>query len=233
MDLIAPGVYRLRGLIVGNVYLISDPAGVTLIDASIAPSGQRILDQVRAVGRRVGDVRRVLVTHAHPDHVGALPLIQRETGAEVWISALERPILEGRVAIPTPPPEKLSPLVRRLTPAPTTLPFVPAARELHDGEVLPEVMEGLHVVATPGHAMGHIAFWHPKRRIVFCGDVIFNMTGLSLPLPFFTVDMAEDIRSIKRVLDLNPQIVCFGHGPALRHNTMAKLQQFARKVGAL
>lgn len=234
MDLIAPGVYRLTGLIAGNVYLISDPDGVTLINASIALSARHVLNQVRAVGRRVGDVRRVLVTNAHPDHVGALPRIVRETGAEVWASALERPVIEGRMRVPVAPPETLSPLARRFFGKPgPILPFVPVARELRDGEVLAEVMDGLHVVAAPGRTKGHLAFWHPKRRLLFCGDSIFHMNGLGLPMPFFTVDRDENIRSIRQLLDLNPQIACFGHGPPLMNNTMPKLQRFARKVGAL
>jgi glyoxylase-like metal-dependent hydrolase (beta-lactamase superfamily II) len=112
------------------------------------------------------------------------------------------------------------------------LPATPVDREVGDGEVLPEVLGGLTVVATPGHAPGHIAFWQPERRLLFCGDVIFRLPNLRLPFSFFTVDMEENKRSIRKVAALEPAIVCFGHGRPLREHTAAAIHAFARKVGA-
>jgi glyoxylase-like metal-dependent hydrolase (beta-lactamase superfamily II) len=105
-------------------------------------------------------------------------------------------------------------------------------REVQDGETLPEVLGGLTVVATPGHAPGHLAFWQPALRLLFCGDVIFRLPNLRLPYSFFTVDMEENKRSIRRVAALEPAIVCFGHGRPLRQNTAAAIHAFAQKVGA-
>jgi glyoxylase-like metal-dependent hydrolase (beta-lactamase superfamily II) len=227
---IVPDVYHLTGLYVGRVYLIRGNDGYTLIDASIAPAANAILKQSAAIGVKPGDIRQILITHGHPDHVGALPALKQATGAKVYASAIERPVIEGLKSIPQPPRESLGPLSRRLMPAPTTVPPTPVDVELHDGDTVSGVLGGLQAIATPGHAPGHLALWSLERGILFCGDVIFNLFGLGLPFPFFTVDMAENIRSIRRLAELNPEIVCFGHGPPLRTDTASKVRAFAEKV---
>jgi glyoxylase-like metal-dependent hydrolase (beta-lactamase superfamily II) len=231
MQTILPGVFRLTGLVVGNVYLIEDPDGLTLIDASIAPSAGAILRQVARWGHPRSVLRRILITHAHPDHVGALPALHHQTDAQVIASAQERPVIEGRIAIPRVPVEKRRGLSRFLPPE-TILPGTPVHREVGEGDVLPEVLGGLQVLATPGHAPGHLAFWHPERRLLFCGDVIFRLPWLRLPFYFLTVDMEENKRSLRRLVNLDATTVCFGHGRPLQQDSAARLRAFARRVGA-
>jgi glyoxylase-like metal-dependent hydrolase (beta-lactamase superfamily II) len=233
MQPICPGLYRLSGMIVGNVYLCVDSDGLTLIDTSIAPSGQRILQHVAKLGYAATDVKRVLITHAHPDHIGGLPTVKRATGAQVWASARERPVIEGQIPIQRVAPETLVGLARFLIPPETTMPGTIVDRELQDGEIIPEVLGGLQVVATPGHAPGHVAFWQPTQRILFCGDVIFRLPNLRLPFSIVTVDPEENKRSIRRVAELDPAIVCFGHGPPLMEQTAQTIRDFARRVGAM
>jgi glyoxylase-like metal-dependent hydrolase (beta-lactamase superfamily II) len=232
MLLVAPNLYRLTGLLAGNVYLTIDSDGMTLIDTSIARSGPKILQQIAALGRPLSDLKRILITHAHPDHIGGLPAVQRATGAQVLASAIERPVVEGRKPIPRVPPENRTGLGRFISMPEVTMPGTPVDRELSDGEVLPEVLGGMQVVSTPGHAPGHLAFWHPALRIVFCGDVIFRLPNLGLPFSIVTYDMQENKRSIRRIVQLEPSIVCFGHGKPLRQDTTPALRRFAHKVGA-
>jgi hypothetical protein len=103
-----------------------------------------------------------LITHAHSDHIEGLPRLKEASGAEVICSAVERPYLEGKIPIPRPPREKMSGLAYWMFGKPALWRGVPADRELNGGEILPEVMGGLHVLATPGHAPGHLTFWQPE-----------------------------------------------------------------------
>ena len=233
MQQIVPGLWTFSGLLVGRVYLIQDPDGLTVVDSGIALAADRIVAQLRAAGWRPREVRRILITHAHPDHVGGLPRLHALTGAQVWASAVERPVIEGRVPITGPPRESLSPLLRRVLPPPMTVAPTPVDREIGDGEVLAEVMGGLQVVATPGHAPGHLAFWQPRRRVLFCGDVMMRLSpNLRLPVAAFTTDMAENKRSIGRLAALNVAVLCLGHGVPLRRHAAATIRAFADRVGA-
>jgi glyoxylase-like metal-dependent hydrolase (beta-lactamase superfamily II) len=232
MRQILPGLYNFTGLLMGRVYLIEDPDGLTLVDAGIAQTGAKILSQIQAMGRSPKDVKRILITHAHADHVGALPLLKRETGAKVICSAIEQPVVEGKARVVPPPPEAVSGLAALMRPKQGMI-FEPVSveRALQDGDTLPEVMGGLTALMMPGHSPGHMAFWQPGQRLIFCGDVIMRLPYLRPPFAPFTTDLAEAKRSIRRLVDLEPAIVCFGHGNPLWENTVLQLQTFARKIG--
>jgi glyoxylase-like metal-dependent hydrolase (beta-lactamase superfamily II) len=141
-------------------------------------------------------------------------------------------VIEGASSTPPVQRDQVPGLQRLLIPPSQTFPPTPVARTINDGDVLPEVLGGLQVVGTPGHAPGHLAFWHPALRLLFCGDTMFHWWGLSLPFAFFTVDMRQNKRSVARLAELEPQIICFGHGNPLTSNTAARLRAFAQQVGA-
>ncbi len=230
MRKIASGLYTFTGLILGRVYLIQDPDGLTIIDAGLPFAAGRIIAQIRAAGKRPGSVKRILVTHGHPDHVGALPRLKEMTGAQVIASVKERAVIEGRKPIKRKPLEKLSALQRLTRPPRVTLKGTVVDRTVGDGDIVPEVMGGLRVVATPGHTPGHISFWQPVRRVLFCGDVIAASLGMRLPSPSWTVDMDENRRSIQRLAELDAAIVCFGHGLPLTLDAARMMRDFARRV---
>ena len=194
MQSITSGVRAFTGLLVGRVYLIEDADGLSLVDTGLGLTANKIITQLRQLGRSPTDVKRILITHAHPDHVGGLP---------------------RRPSQPRPP---------RILFKPT-----PVDQAVQDSDVI-EALGGLRVVFTPGHALGHIVFWQPERKILFCGDVLFNTPSLRLPFAPLTVDMAENIRSIKQVAQLGAELVCFGHGQPLTQNSAQRLRDFAARL---
>lgn len=209
MQLIVPGVYTFTGLLVGRVYALESIDGLALIGAGLGLAANKVLKQLRAGGYSPSDVKRILITHAHPDHIGGLAKLQAATGAQVVAHPLDWPLLLRQVS---------------------ALPNTPAVRrEVQDGEILPEVLNGLQVILTPGHTHGHVSFWQPDRRLLFCGDVVMRLPRLRLPFAPFTVDMAENKRSIKKIAELNAEVVCFGHGQPLMHDA-AQLCAFAAKL---
>jgi glyoxylase-like metal-dependent hydrolase (beta-lactamase superfamily II) len=232
MRRILPSLYTFTGLVVGRVYMIEDPDGLTIIDTSLSFAPRRILKQIAGLGYAPVDVKRILITHAHPDHVGGLHELQKATGADVYASEPERGVIQEGQPVVGPPKEKLSGIVKYLPLPKATFPSTLVARVLRDGDVLAEVMGGLQVVATPGHAPGHVAFWQPERKVLFCGDVMMALWPRRLTLPFrmVTVDMGENIRSLQHLADLDPQVLCLGHGIPITRNTSELIRSFARKV---
>jgi glyoxylase-like metal-dependent hydrolase (beta-lactamase superfamily II) len=224
MRQIIPGIYVFTGLTAGRVYLLQDPDSLTLIDAGLASAPPRVAAQLNAAGHALTDVKRILITHAHPDHVDGLPALKRMTGAQVIASTQEKPVIEGE--IPAPRPRRG--LIR--VPSAMVKESTQVDRAVEDGEVLDEVLGGVRVILVPGHTPGHVAFWQPDRRVLFCGDVIINVTGLSLPPAPVTFDMIENRRSVQRLAALNASVVCFGHGPALTRDAARALHRFAQRV---
>ena len=230
MKAIIPGLYSFENLLVGRVYLLDDGDGLRIVDTGLALAADRVLDQLAASGRRAADVREIWVTHAHPDHVGGLRKLRDVTGAQVIASAVEKPIIEGVAPVPRPDPASL-PLPARLMPIPETrYEGVSVDRSVEAGEIL---AGGWTVVATPGHAPGHISFWHPVKRALLLGDVLMNVVGLRLPIASATFDMEQNKRSLRRLLDLDVQTLCFGHGQPIMQDGGEVLRAFAKRTNIL
>ena len=85
---ITPDVHLIPGGFV-NTYLISDPDGLTLIDAGLARRWRKILKYIASLGHAPQDLRRILVTHADGDHAGGLAALQAASGARVYASPIE------------------------------------------------------------------------------------------------------------------------------------------------
>ena len=225
MQQVMPQVFTFTGLIAGRVYALQDADGLTLVDTSINNAGDKILAQLQQAGHAASAVKRILITHAHPDHIGSLPKLQQATGAEVWCHALEKPVIEGKQSIPRRP--------SGLRPPDMKVEAVSVARTLTENEVLP-ILGGLQVIFTPGHTPGHISFWQPERRMLITGDVIFYLFNrMTQPLAALTVDAEENKRSIKKVVALKPDSLLFGHGVPIVGNAGVTLDAFARRLGLM
>lgn len=232
MQNIAPGLYTFDGLLMGRVYLIEDPDGLTIIDGGISRSTSAIIRQIIESGRKLTDIKRILLTHAHVDHVGALAVLRDQSGATLITSEGEKPYAEGALPVARADPANLSFADRLMAfGPPSRFTGITVDRTVSDGDVI-ESMGGLQVVATPGHAPGHVSYWQPERRILFTGDVMMHLFGkLRLPFAAYTVDMAENKRSVQKVAQLEPLIACFGHGVPLTQNTGDTIKAFAQRIG--
>ena len=225
MKPIVDGVYGFTGMIAGQVYEIRDADGLTLIDTGLGRLSGRIVRQMAAAGFGPGDLKRILITHAHIDHGGGAYHLQQLSGAQVLVSAMEAGAMRGTDELPRPKNRRFSVMPKQF--------FKPSKvdRELHDGDEIPGVLGGLVAVATPGHTLGHLSFWSPTRKILFTGDVILHTLGISLPMGPVSADMALNRQSVSKIAALAPDALLFGHGPAILTDAAARLNAFVERRG--
>ena len=202
-----------------NGWIIRSGRGAVLVDAGFDRFAPRVAWGLRHMGLRARDLKLVIITHAHIDHIGALSDIVRGTGAAVAVH--EREAEYVRTGIPLMP-RGLS-LRGRLTVA-----FGNRHPEMtRVGAVEPQVLVngeldlapwGLagRVVETPGHSPGSVSVVLGNGR-AYVGDLVVNSFRPALPLRTSCFgDAPEEMpRSWRKVLDLGARVICPGHGLAL------------------
>ncbi len=221
MKHLADGVEQLGGLPPNavNVYL----AGGVLFDAGTRFDRGRIGRQI--AGR---EVAAHALTHGHPDHQGSSRALCDALGLPLWCGAEEADAIESGRILALSPDNAISRFAARYAGGPAC----PVARRLVEGDEV----GGFRALATPGHSPGHLAYWRESDRTLIAGDVLTNMNlftgfpGLHEPPTFFTVDPARNRESARRLADLQPALVCFGHGPPLRDP--ARFADFIRRLPA-
>jgi glyoxylase-like metal-dependent hydrolase (beta-lactamase superfamily II) len=176
-------------------------------------------------------VAKHVVTHAHIDHVGGMRQIAATTGAPIQIGAAER---EAAQTGQSPYAAKLErPGIRRIARRLSSFEPFPIERTLVEGD---DIGFGFTVIDTPGHAPGHISLWRPQDRTLLAGDVIAGMSPLTgrraslyAPPNVFSINADLHLVSARRLAALEPDTVCFGHGPPLRLGTRS-LRQFVDQL---
>lgn len=238
MQTLRPGIVMLDGLKLGRIYGLVGADGLTLIDASAPNSLPQITRDLARGGFALGDVKRILLTHAHWDHYGSLAALTEATGAEVWVPALhESAVVRGELPFQAPQLSSLGwfdRLVLRHWIAPMwkfTI-ALQVDRELHPGERLDAVWPGLEVVGLPGHTPGQCGFWLPQERVLLGGDVLMAgpLGRMLAPLHSATTDLLAAEQSVRRVVELAPELLGVGHGRPVRARVAAHAQALADRM---
>jgi len=229
---IFPFVYVLPGSYV-NVFLIAEEDGLTVIDSGLKGSDRKIVRAIRELGRKPADIRTLLITHHHADHVGSLAALLARSGAAAWAHPLDAPIIAGEKPRPHANPGSIAgrifgPLIERL---PQNNP--PPARPNRDataGAVVP-VAGGMQVIHTPGHTMGHVSYLMPGHGgVLFAGDAAGYVFGrLGKPVLIFTEDMVAAKESIRKLAALEFDTACFGHGGVLKGKASVEFRRYVER----
>lgn len=222
---VAPGVHLISSAYV-NCYLVEGPDGLTLVDTGL-PAMWRVLQQALAdLGRSPADIRAVVLTHAHFDHLGTAARAQAELGVPVWGHsddhylaahpyryAHERP----RVLYPVRYPRGMRILGSMARAGALRVRGVRELRAMAAGETL-AVPGGPYVVFTPGHTYGHCALHLPAADAVISGDALVTLdpytgqTGPQIVARAATANSRQARESLAALADTGARTVLPGHG---------------------
>ena len=163
---------------------------IWLIDSGVASSEKIILDYLKELGRSPDEISMLILTHSHPDHIGAAKAIREVSGCAVAAHAAERAWIED---VDLQARERPVPGFKSLVGG-----SVPINRILQDGDV-PDKGDRLnmHVIHTPGHSSGSISLWLPEDGALCTADAI----PIKGDMPIFEdiVTSASSIRRLKSV----------------------------------
>jgi glyoxylase-like metal-dependent hydrolase (beta-lactamase superfamily II) len=222
---VLPGLYqvRTRG---SRAYLVMDKE-ITLIDTGSTGSGRKILRAVEELGRSPEDIKHIVITHFHLDHVGGLPELQNWIPAKTGVHLAEAPHVESHAPLPNP---FTHPLLAKIC-EPYLLRNDPGAArvdvQLNDGDELP-ALGGMKIVHAPGHTAGSISIHFPNRGVLLVGDAMqYKFGRLMLPSRLFTQDMIEATESIRKLASLDFETLCFSHFRPILTGADARVREFA------
>ncbi|HVG27158.1 MAG TPA: MBL fold metallo-hydrolase [Acidobacteriaceae bacterium] len=207
--------HRLTRLGLFSAFLVRESDSFTLIDTGLAGGAHRIVRVARRLSSQQ-PIGRLLLTHAHGDHIGSLDSLTWALGQpEVAIGQREARLLpkkpaQDRSLDPDEPACRVKGSFPGATTAPTHL--------LTDGELY----GSLRVVATPGHTPGHMSYFDERDGTLYAGDALVTVGGTVhvsgfgpwyFPLPALaTWDRPTAVESARRLAELPIRRYCAGHG---------------------
>ena len=196
-----------------NIYLVRESDGFTLIDSGMQGAAKGCIDAAHEAGL---PIQRILITHAHGDHIGSLDdLHALLPQAEVLLTQRQVRMLHGDRDLDAGEPHTK---VRGSFNLRTT----PASRIITAGETIGSLLS----VAAPGHTPDHIAFFDTRDGSLIGGDAFQTQGGIAVsgtlrvgfPWPTFgTWNRPIALQTARALRTLNPMRLAVGHGPVLEH----------------
>ncbi len=230
---VADSVFELRlpipfedGLV--NVFLFVDGDEVDLLDCGMNSDESVDLIKQALAGLGAKRLRKLVVTHIHPDHYGAAGSLAGEGLADLYIHRLEVPLVHPRYVeleqlvkevrtyllvngVPADDAEVLSNSQRALS---TLVKTAEASVQLDGAETLQMGRRRVRVEWTPGHSPGHICLYDQEAKLLFAGDHMLPDLSPNIGLhPQSTPDpLHEYLEGLRRLAAYDPELILPSHG---------------------
>jgi len=214
-----------------NCYLVEEENGLTLIDAALGFCTKGIMKAAESIGKPIS---KIVLTHAHEDHVGALDSIKGLLPeVPVYISARDHRLMNGDRSLDSH--EVQSPIKggvpKKLKTRATIL--------LKEGDLI----GSLTAIETPGHTPGSMSFLDLRTKALIAGDALQTRGGMAVAgdiVPWFpfpalgTWSKETAITSARKLVGYDPELLAVGHGEMVM-NPVKEMEQaikhLERKIG--
>ncbi len=208
-----------------NVFLVRDGADAALIDAGFGDdeSFNKRMEAIRAIaGLRI---HYIIITHHHYDHSSGAHRLREATGAKIVVHRAEEELLlnpkleTGDMEIPEDQKEARAQMQKWREEAAKAVPDLC----VDDGDLLEVGSLRLRCVHAPGHTAGHLCVLLENDGMLFAGDNVLGVGTAAISPPPHG-DMAEYVRSLKKMQALEASVLAAGHGPVVK-DPHRKLQE--------
>lgn len=197
-----------------NCYFVEEEDSLTLIDAALPYSAKGILNSAKAIGKPIS---KIVLTHAHGDHVGALDHLKEELPhVPVYISRRDSRLMEGDRTLDEH--EDQGPIKGGV---PKNL-KTRATYLLEDGDMVGSLL----AIETPGHTPGSMSFLDKRTNTIIAGDALQSRGGVAVagdmkplfPFPAFgTWSKKTALESAKKIVSYQPEVLAVGHGQMIKN----------------
>lgn len=180
MSQIAEGVYFIEGrddmIPDSHVYLIGKPGSgdITMVDAGLMGKGEYKINSIKELGIKLEDIKRVIMTHTHLDHIGCLSEIQQQIpAAELWVHSIEAEALEQGDERGVYGMDMFKNMCQMQYGLDDGMFKFEVHRKLEDGDSLDIGGMSWKIMHIPGHSAGSIALYNEEQKVLIPGDVVY------------------------------------------------------------
>jgi hydroxyacylglutathione hydrolase len=222
MPEIIEGVYFIPGqddfIPDSHVYLIGDPGShdLSMVDAGLMGKDRYKVQSIQKLGIDLQDIKRIVMTHTHLDHIGCLPEIREKIPhAELWVHTDEaQPLEKGddRTVYGMDMFRTMCQSQYGLAPGAFTF---SVDRKLQGGETLDIGAMQWEVLHVPGHSAGSIALYNPSKKVLIPGDVVYADYAIGR-FDLHGADGATLKDSLMRLGELDVNILLPGHNRVVK-----------------
>ncbi len=201
-----------------NVYLVINGNELTVIDTGTPGNAQKTVEYIQKIGHQPADVKTIILTHFHMDHMGSAKELKDLTNAKVAVHTEDADYVSGKKPLPKPKNILFRAVSSFVKPAPVQVDII-----LKEGDKI----AGLTLIHTPGHTPGSIMLLDEKRKVLFAGDTLrYDGKKVSGTPEQFSTDSNQVRESIAKASTLNFDIMLPGHGEILKPNASEEIKKF-------
>jgi glyoxylase-like metal-dependent hydrolase (beta-lactamase superfamily II) len=189
-----------------ETWILDCPEGTVLIDGGQRPDAvDNIKSELDSMGKKWKDVKLILVTHKHGDHINNLPKLKELTGAKVMSEEHEAPLIKDAKGV--------------------------TVEGLKDGSVIP-YCGGIQVVHIPGHSEGNSSYYLMKHKVMIAGDTIFGDPegNIAAPPERYCLDVDQATCEIKRLLNYDFDVLLITHGKGTTKGAKEKVRKLVEET---
>lgn len=210
-----------------NVYLVRVADGYLLVDCGMNTEAcfRALLQGIAGIGAAWQDIREILLTHVHPDHMGLAARLLKLTGASLWVHAKDAEYLEELAQADQYRAWCAGVLRRSGVPAGTISQIEAASENIHSsfqrlrpdrlltgGERIAASIGELEVLWTPGHSPGHVCLYGRERRVLFSGDQMLELISPNIGWHPERDPLSEYLASLQELARLEIDLILPSHG---------------------
>ncbi len=217
MAQVAEGVYFIEGqddmIPDSHAYIIGQPESkdLSMIDAGLTGKGRYKLDAIKMLGIDISQIKRIVMTHTHLDHISALPEIRAEIpDAELWVHSAEAELLEKGDERGVYGMDMFKNMCQAQYGLKDGVFKLAVDRKLNDNDILEIGGMSWEVIHIPGHSSGAIALYQRKQKILIPGDVVYADYAIGR-FDLYGADPSQHRDSLYRLAELEVDMLLPGH----------------------
>ena len=182
-------------------WILDCDEGVVLVDGGMTGEHVGNLEaELKGIGKGWGDVKLILITHKHGDHINNLPRLVELTGAPVKSQRLEAPLIKKATGV--------------------------TVEGLDDREAVP-FCGGIEVIHVPGHSEGNCSYYLRRHKAIIGGDTIFGDPegNLTPPPERYCLDVEQATREMRRLLEYDFDSFIYTHGKDIMKDAKRRVRE--------